>query len=136
RQAVSRGDIREDLYYRLQVFEIKLAPLRERPSDILPLSDAFLKEIGQAFSRPPAGLTHDARDALLHHTWPGNVRELHNALERAAILCQGGLITAQHLMLDAAPRPTTTSATDLSSVERATIAQVLQEVHWNKSLAA
>src|SRR5262249_55375430 len=133
RQAVSRGNFREDLYYRLQVFEIKLTPLRARPSDILPLSDAFLKEIGQAFGRPPAGLTHDARDALLRHDWPGNVRELHNALERAAILCQGGLITAQHLMLDAAPRSVPTATTDLTSVERAMIAQVLDEVHWNKS---
>jgi transcriptional regulator with GAF, ATPase, and Fis domain len=136
REAVSRGDFREDLYYRLQVFEIKLAPLRERASDILPLSDAFLQEIGQAFGRPPAGLTHDARDALLQYDWPGNVRELHNALERAAILCQGGLITAQHLMLDASPRPASAPTTDLSSVERTTIAQVLRDVHWNKSLAA
>jgi transcriptional regulator with GAF, ATPase, and Fis domain len=136
RDAVSRGDFREDLYYRLQVFEIKLAPLRERTGDILPLSDAFLQQIGRAFGRPPAGLTRDARDALLQYDWPGNVRELHNALERAAILCQGGLITAQHLMLEGASRPVTAPTTDLPSVERATIAQVLREVHWNKSLAA
>jgi two-component system response regulator FlrC len=135
REAVARGDFREDLYYRLQVFEIPLAPLRERTSDILPLTDAFLEEIGQTFGRPPAGLTRDARDALLHYAWPGNVRELHNALERAAILCQGGLITAPHLMLDAALRPAA-ATTDLNVVERATIAQVLREVHWNKSLAA
>ena len=136
RQAVARGDFREDLFYRLQVFEIKLVPLRERPSDILPLSDAFLQEIAQAFGRPPAGLTHDARDALLHYSWPGNVRELHNVLERAAILCQGGLITADHLALDAAQRASFASATDLGAVERATISQVLEEVGWNKALAA
>src|SRR5262245_28055167 len=144
RQAVSRGDFREDLFYRLQVFEITLTPLRERRSDILPLSDAFLQDIGQAFGRPPAGLTHDARDALLAYAWPGNVRELHNVLERAAILCQGGLITADHLTLDTAPRSlaalapqsSRASVTDLNAMERTTIAQVLQDVGWNKSLAA
>ena len=95
-KAVERGAFREDLFYRLQVFDISLAPLRERRADILPLSDAFLQEIGQSFGRPPAGLTRAGREALLQHDWPGNVRELRNALERAAILCEGGLIGAQH----------------------------------------
>src|SRR6202790_913517 len=98
-KAVERGDFREDLYYRLQVFDIRIAPLRERPADIVPLTESFLQEIGKSFGRPPAGLTRDAREALLLHDWPGNVRELRNALERAAILCEGGLINAQHLSL-------------------------------------
>src|SRR6185436_16523866 len=76
RKAVERGDFREDLFYRLQVFDIRLAPLRERKSDIMLLSDAFLQEIAKSFGRPPAGLTRDAREALLQHDWPGNVREL------------------------------------------------------------
>src|SRR4029077_7611836 len=71
--AVARGDFREDLFYRLQVFDIRITPLRERRIDILHLSDAFLQEIGKSFGRPPAGLTRDAREALLHHDWPGNV---------------------------------------------------------------
>ena len=75
RKAVERGDFREDLFYRLQVFDIRLAPLRERKSDIMLLSDAFLQEIAKAFGRPPAGLTREAREALLQHDWPGNVRE-------------------------------------------------------------
>jgi transcriptional regulator with PAS, ATPase and Fis domain len=83
RKAVERGDFREDLFYRLQVFDIALVPLRERKSDIMPLSDAFLQEIARSFGRPPAGLTREARSALLEHDWPGNVRELRNALERA-----------------------------------------------------
>src|SRR6516165_8085834 len=104
RQTVARGGFREDLYYRLQVFDIKLPPLRERPADILPLSDAFLEDIGRSFGRPPAGLTRDARDALLQYAWPGNVRELRNILERAAILCEGGLITPEHLAFDVSPQ--------------------------------
>jgi transcriptional regulator with GAF, ATPase, and Fis domain len=137
RKAVERGDFREDLYYRLQVFDIRLAPLRERQADILPLSDAFLQEIGQSFGRPPAGLTRDAKNALLQYQWPGNVRELRNALERAAILCEGGLISAQHLALQGALRaPATQTTTDLNAVERETIAQVLRDCHWNKSKAA
>jgi len=136
RQAVTHGDFREDLYYRLQVFDIKLPPLRERPADILPLSDAFLEDIGRTFGRPPAGLTCYARDALLRHVWPGNVRELRNTLERAAILCEGGLITPQHLSFDVSPQSVSVPSTDLGEVERTTMLRVLQEVHWNKSVAA
>jgi transcriptional regulator with GAF, ATPase, and Fis domain len=136
RKAVERGDFREDLYYRLQVFDIRIAPLRERKTDILPLSDAFLQEIGRSFGRPPAGLTHDAREALLRHDWPGNVRELRNALERAAILCEGGLIAPQHLSLSVSDRPAQSPAGELNAVERDTIARAMRECHGNKSKAA
>lgn len=137
RKAVERGDFREDLFYRLQVFDIGIAPLRERSADILPLSESFLQEIGKSFGRPPGGLTKDARDALMQHSWPGNVRELRNALERAAILAEGGLIHAQHLGLYVAVAPAPSAATtDLGTVERETIAQVLRETRWNKSKAA
>jgi transcriptional regulator with PAS, ATPase and Fis domain len=136
RQAVERGAFREDLYYRLQVFDIRLAPLRERQSDILLLADTFLQDIGKSFGRPPAGLTRDAREALLRYDWPGNVRELRNALERAAILCEGGLISAEHLGLQTATRAPRDTTTDLNIVERDTIAQVMRDCHWNKSKAA
>jgi transcriptional regulator with GAF, ATPase, and Fis domain len=143
RKAVERGDFREDLFYRLQVFDIQIPPLRHRKGDILLLADAFLKDIGKSFGRPPAGLTRDAKDALLRHDWPGNVRELRNALERAAILCEGGLISAQHLSLHGGrpagdgERPAAISTTtDLNVVERQTIAQVMRETGWNKSRAA
>jgi DNA-binding NtrC family response regulator len=136
RKAVERGDFREDLFYRLQVFDIHLAPLRERKSDIVPLSDAFLQEIAQSFGRPPAGLTRDAREALLQHDWPGNVRELRNALERAAILCEGGLISAEHLSLYTTRRPVQAATTDLNAVERDTIETVMRESGGNKSKAA
>jgi transcriptional regulator with GAF, ATPase, and Fis domain len=141
KKAMERGDFREDLFYRLQVFDIKLPPLRERPRDILPLSEAFVQEIGQLFGRPPAGLTRDAKDALLRYHWPGNVRQLRNALERAAILCEGGLITLEHLSLDqegSAPPPTVVASTttDLNTVERDLIVRALAECAGNKSRAA
>jgi transcriptional regulator with GAF, ATPase, and Fis domain len=139
RKAVDRGAFREDLYYRLHIFDIRLPALRERPSDIPLLADVFLQDIGRSFGRPPAGLTRDAKDALLGYGWPGNVRELRNALERAVILAEGGLITAGHLSLrsdDAASAPTSAASTDLGVVERDTIARVLQETRGNKSRAA
>jgi DNA-binding NtrC family response regulator len=136
RKAVERGDFREDLFYPLQVFDIRLAPLRERKSDIVLLTDAFLQEVAKSFGRPPAGLTREAREALLQHDWPGNVRELRNALERAAILCEGGLISAQHLSLYAPPRPVQEATTDLNAVERETVEAVMRECRWNKSKAA
>jgi transcriptional regulator with GAF, ATPase, and Fis domain len=146
--AIERGTFREDLYYRLNVFEIRLPPLRERPDDILPLSEAFLKEIARTLARPPAGISREARDGLLAYAWPGNVRELRNMLERAAILCEGGLITAEHLTFMAVPptRPASATAlptaapapdtTDLRVLERTTIQRALQDARHNKSRAA
>jgi transcriptional regulator with PAS, ATPase and Fis domain len=139
KKAVDRGDFREDLYYRLQVFDIRIPPLRERIPDVLELSEAFLEEIGRSFGRPLAGLTSDARAALLEHDWPGNVRELRNALERAAILCEGGLITADHLSLRrTSPGPSTPpdAPNDLNVVERDTIARVMRDTGGNKAKAA
>jgi transcriptional regulator with GAF, ATPase, and Fis domain len=139
RKAVERGDFREDLYYRIQVFEINIRPLRERKPDILVLSEAFLQEIARSVGRPPAGLTRDAKDALLAHDWPGNVRELRNALERAAIVCEGGLIAAEHLSLTRVQRTrdTETAPTrNLNHVERETIEQVMRDTGWNKAKAA
>ena len=81
RQAVSDGSFREDLFYRLQVFDIRIPPLRERRGDIPLLADAFLQELERSTGCSSAGLTPDARAALVGHDWPGNVRELHNALE-------------------------------------------------------
>ena len=110
RKAVERGDFREDLFYRLGVFDIQIPPLRERPADIVPLSETFLQEIGRSFGRPAAGLTREARQALLQHPWPGNVRELRNVLERAAILCEGAPIDASHLTLQSGARASATTA--------------------------
>jgi two-component system response regulator AtoC len=150
-KAIDRGQFREDLYYRLNVFAIHLPPLRDRRDDVLPLSEAFIAEIGRSLGRPPAGISREARQALLAYAWPGNVRELRNILERAAILCDGGLIAAEHLALQSlsipplpslAPSPTLAAPPsadapgDLNSVERAMIAKALNEAHFNKSMAA
>jgi len=136
RKAVERGTFREDLYYRLQVFEIAIPPLRDRRRDVLPLADVFLKDIARSFGRPPAGLTADAKRALLEYSWPGNVRELRNALERAAIVSEGGLIAPQHLLLPTRPYAATAETTDLNEVERQTIGHVMRETRGNKSRAA
>jgi DNA-binding NtrC family response regulator len=124
------------------VFDIRIPPLRERADDILPLSAAFLQEISQAFGRPPASLTVRARDAILRHEWRGNVRELRNALERAAIVCDGNLIQLEDLALrnggatSSTPAVPLPAANNLGVIERDTIARVLQATHWNKSKAA
>jgi two-component system response regulator FlrC len=153
RKSVEQKLFREDLYFRLNVFGIQLPPLRERLDDILPLSEAFLHEIGRSIGRPPAGISREAKQALGQYMWPGNVRELRNVLERAAILADGGLIVAEHLALGPSVRtsPVTpvraaaaaqdpsrpvSEAEDLQSVERAMIEKALQQARFNKSIAA
>ena len=103
--AIANQTFREDLYYRLNVFQIHIAPLRERSEDILPLAEAFLEDLGRTMGRPAAGISKDARGWLLGYRWPGNVRELRNAIERAILMSDGGLITRDHLPA-AVSRPT------------------------------
>ena len=136
RTAVERGSFREDLFYRLGVFDIQIPPLRDRASDIVPLSDSLLQEIGRSFGRPAAELTREARAALLRYEWPGNVRELRNVLERAAILCEDGPIDVGHLRLQSGAKSLRDDTTDLSVVERTTIAKALHECRGNKTKAA
>ncbi len=144
--ALERGEFREDLYYRLRVFEIPLPPLRERRSDVLPMAEAFLEEIGATIGRKAAGISREGARALLAYDWPGNVRELRNALERAMILCDGGLITEEHLPIRGAraSRAARTPLADefpadgvnLDAVERGLIEKALQEAKNNRSQAA
>ncbi len=151
RRAMETGAFREDLYYRLSVFEIHLPPLRERPEDILVLAEGFLEAIAKGVGRPAAGISEDARDQLLAHTWPGNVRELRNAIERAVILCHGGLVTREHLpMTVARPRPAVVEAAvasagaadfpaegvPLDAVERELLQKAMTRARNNKSQAA
>jgi DNA-binding NtrC family response regulator len=145
-EAIAQRQFREDLFYRLHVFEIRLPPLRERPEDVLALLDHFVRELGAAMGRPAAGVSVEARETLLAHAWPGNVRELRNAVERAIILCEGGLITSEHLPIQIARRASaaepSASATlpaeglDLERVERELVEQALARAGNNKSKAA
>jgi transcriptional regulator with GAF, ATPase, and Fis domain len=160
--SIERGQFREDLYYRLNVFAIHLPPLRERREDILALSEALLSEISKGLGRPPAGISREARARLVDYHWPGNVRELRNVLERAAILCDGGLVLPEHLALSIPvpqsyaskpnvaadfmsrqpvpmPPPATAaarSANDIRSIERTMIENALKDARFNKSKAA
>lgn len=86
---VKAGRFREDLYYRLSVFPIELAPLRDRRADIVPLAHHFLESVCQDFGRPRLSLTQQQADSLSRHDWPGNIRELKNVIERAVILSKG-----------------------------------------------
>jgi len=136
RQAVAQGQFRLDLYYRLNVFDIRIPPLRERREDILILAQSFLNEHARSTSRARVRLTAAATDTLLRHEWPGNVRELYNALERATIVCEDGLIRARDLSLAPPMVPVTVDSTDLNLLERQMIERAMREVNGNKSRAA
>jgi len=137
RDAVARGAFREDLYYRLQVFDIHMPPLRARTRDIPLLIKAFLHDISRAIGRPSVEVKPEATDTLLKYSWPGNVRELRNVLERAAILCEGGPITPHHLSLNDEPMASSSVlTTDPSNTERRAIEKALRESDGNKSRTA
>jgi two-component system response regulator FlrC len=96
---VAAGRFREDLYYRLSVFPLAWRPLRERPADIVPLAERLLAKYVKKMNHAPIRLSPQAQMSLMSHSWPGNVRELDNAIQRALILQQGGLIQPQDLCL-------------------------------------
>ena len=96
---VAKGLFREDLYYRINVFPLRIPSLRERREDIGMLSDYFIREFSSAFGRKPPKLSDKVRSLVVDHPWKGNVRELRNVIERAMILCKGDQITLDHLIL-------------------------------------
>lgn len=106
-EAVSKGVLREDVYYRLNVFPLLIPALRQRPEDIIPLARHFLAEHGGRSGRPGLLLSPGAEEALRRHDWPGNVRELENVMQRAVIFATGDIIEAStlHLSLQPATRP-------------------------------
>src|SRR5690554_411615 len=99
-EEVRAGRFREDLFYRVSVFPMAWAPLRQRPADILPLAERLLSSHAAKMRQPLPRLTSEARQCLLAYGWPGNVRELDNAIQRALILQQGGSIRPEDLCLD------------------------------------
>ena len=108
---IRAGSFREDLYYRLNVIELALPSLRQRPGDILPLAQHFL---GAGRALEPA-----AQQALLQHAWPGNVRELKNVMQRAALLARGEAITVADLGLPTAPPAETEAVLTREAIEQA-----------------
>ena len=99
---VAAGRFREDLYYRLNVVQIEMPPLRLRGGDILVLANHFLKKFAQENHKRVEGFTEKARAKILGHRWPGNVRALENAIERAVVLCEGDHIDEEDLPFETA----------------------------------
>jgi PAS domain S-box-containing protein len=94
---MSRGEFRNDLYYRLKVVEIDLPPLRERLEDLPLLADEFRRSYNEIFKKTISGLSGDVLDALLRYSWPGNIRELKHVIEHAFVLCHDDVISIEHL---------------------------------------
>jgi transcriptional regulator with PAS, ATPase and Fis domain len=137
-EEVKAGRFREDLFYRLNVVELNIPPLRERKEDILPLAKAFVAE----FSRGKARFSSSVADCLQEYAWPGNVRELRNAMERAALLCGGELILPEHLpakVRQTAPTAAPAEPVDaerLGEIERLAIFQALRKHDFNRTETA
>jgi transcriptional regulator with PAS, ATPase and Fis domain len=135
---VKAGRFREDLFYRLNVVELNIPPLRERLEDILPLAGSFMAEFTNGKARFSSAVT----DCLSRYSWPGNVRELRNAMERAALLSHGELILPEHLPARIRPQPETTSpvpaseAEQLGEIERQAIFQALRKHAFNRTETA
>ncbi|PKN36362.1 MAG: sigma-54-dependent Fis family transcriptional regulator, partial [Deltaproteobacteria bacterium HGW-Deltaproteobacteria-20] len=113
--AIARGDFREDLFFRLNVIEIAVPPLRDRTEDILPLAEHFLRAHEQQGEPGTVDLSEEARQALLDHEWPGNVRELENRIQRAMLVRKDATLVAEDLGLDASVVPPSSSSTARSS---------------------
>lgn len=146
-QEVAEGQFREDLYYRISVITVHLPPLRERKPDIPLLTEHFLNRHRYSPSSPPARITEDAMRRLMEHDWPGNVRELENTLNRATVMTQGGLITADALefsssverrLIDVAQRIREGSSweTIIHETERAILSEALGQHHGDRVKAA
>lgn len=144
--------LREDLYYRLNVFHIQLPPLRDRKEDIPAISEAILANVNKKHGCRIAGVHATTLERLQTYAWPGNIRELRNVLERAAIMAGEGMILPRHLAMDptAAPEPEPAAApaseageslpvrpgASLEEIEEAYINRILQQTNNNKTKAA
>jgi transcriptional regulator with PAS, ATPase and Fis domain len=146
REAVKEGAFRQDLYFRLNVIQIVLPPLRDRPEDIAPLARFFIEHYNRKFRRGIEGITPAAEQLLLSHDWPGNVREMRNAIERAMILEESTYITPQSLPI-AITRPDGQPAAparaeipvegmSLEDNERMLLARALEKTGGNQTQAA
>ncbi|MDE2052971.1 MAG: sigma-54-dependent Fis family transcriptional regulator, partial [Gammaproteobacteria bacterium] len=150
-ELVAQGLFREDLFYRINVIELRVPALRERTEDIPEIAQAILERLGRRSGLQPPRLAEDALELLKSYAFPGNVRELENVLERALTLCVGGVITAEHVKLRATSRPSappslpaaTAAAAGnaalgehLEEIERDAIVKALEKTRYNKTAAA
>ncbi|HEY9227982.1 MAG TPA: sigma 54-interacting transcriptional regulator, partial [Gemmatimonadaceae bacterium] len=141
--AIRDGQLREDLFYRLNVFEIRLPALRDRIDDVGLLAQHFIRDFSRKHGMDVTGVGENARALLEAHSWTGNVRELRNVMERAVIVARSGWIEPRHLppylqSLKPGGEPTVTlpAGTTLAEAERALILQTLERVGNNKAEAA
>ena len=140
--ATLSGIFREDLYYRLNVFEVFLPPLRERSTDILLLADHFVEKYAAHHRKDVRRLSTSAIDMLVAYHWPGNVRELENCIERATLVCEGGVIHGHHLppSLQTAEvsgtLPSQALAEAVSAFERDLLQDALKSARGNRARAA
>jgi transcriptional regulator with PAS, ATPase and Fis domain len=143
-EAVRRGDMREDLLYRLNVIHIKLPPLRERREDIPLLTEFMIKELSERHQRPGRIISSEVLEIFARHSWPGNVRELRNVVEHAVVVCEGQRIEKQHLppqMFDGRSLKNEDAITlpipiSLDEAERQLILKTLIKTNNNKTRAA
>ena len=141
-KAIAEGRFREDLFYRLSVFQVHLPPLRERAGDIRLLAKAFVKNFSAQLSRPVTEITPDFLATLELQPWKGNIRELRNVIERSLIVCEGEQLTIADLPLDIQNAhyeqsdEETPGSFELSAMERRHIARVLEYTKGNKTEAA
>ena len=150
---VAESRFREDLYYRINVIEIRVPPLRERQNDIRPLTEAILSKLSERLQIHKPAVSEAAWQMLESYAFPGNVRELENVLERAVTLSTSGAIEAEHIRLRAAPRTPSVPAPSpapaqagadnggalldqLEHVERDAIVKALEQTRYNKTAAA
>ena len=141
-EEITAGRFREDLFYRLSVFQIHLPPLRERPGDVRILAKAFVKDFSVRLARPVTEITPAFLEALEQQPWKGNIRELRNVIERSLIVCESERLDVAGLPLDIQNThyeqsdETTPGSFELSAMERRHIARVLEYTKGNKTEAA
>ena len=135
-ELVKKGEFREDLYYRLNVINIQVPPLRERPDDIPELAVHFLKKYSREMSKQIKEFTPRAIETLSTYAWPGNVRELENVIERAVILSDAESIDFEDLSMPAQPPKELSANPSLEEIEKDYILRVLREANSNQSKAS
>jgi DNA-binding NtrC family response regulator len=143
-QAVREGHLRQDLYYRLNTFQIEVPPLRDRREDVPALVSTFLQRFSQQLGKPEPAISPEAFDLLLRYPWPGNIRELQNAIEYSVVLADNGVITEKQLpkevqlpeVLQNLSARSNGETLNLDEREKETILKALAQAHGNKKKAA